>query len=484
LGGGNLGRMSLDTGSHQGHALPSISGIGQDQLAEIVAATSDLSLLISPTGEVISVLVNPGHTLFGGLSHWAGQNISNLVTPESYEKVKRRLAAWPPAAGQSHRSFVLELNHADGKAWEFPVRYSMHGFGESGNILLLGRDLRPLAEMQQQLVMAQVALERDYETQREMDTRYRVLMEATRDAVVLVAMSNGRISDLNASAAVMLGGSRQDFIGAAIAQEFEGRRRGEFLETLSNIASAEAVKPVELLARRSQRSLRVIPKLFRAAGERLMLCRLESPEGESSAPRENAMNLERLFNEGVDGIVFLDGDGIITAANESFLKLTDSGNIAQVRGRSFADFLARGSVDMRVLLDNAKRARQLRMYATRLLNEFNGQIAVEVSATYLNDRPDPAYGIVLRDASRVELLRRPGFTGGEDGMRSVMELVGSSSLKDIVAETADVVEKMCIQTAVDLTRNNRAAAAEMLGLSRQSLYVKLRKFGMVNKDEE
>ena len=84
------------------------------------------------------------------------------------------------------------------------MRYSMHRFGESDNILLLGRDLRPLAEMQQQLVMAQVALERDYETQREMDTRYRVLMEATRDAVVLVAMSNGRISDLNASAAVML----------------------------------------------------------------------------------------------------------------------------------------------------------------------------------------------------------------------------------------------------------------------------------------
>ena len=464
--------------------MPSISGIGQEQLAEIVSATSDLSLLISPEGEVISVLVNPSHSLFGGLSHWQGQHISKLVTPESNEKVKRRLAAWPPEPGQSHRSFVLELNHTDGKVWEFPVRYSMHAFGDTGNILLLGRDLRPLAEMQQQLVMAQVALERDYETQREMDTRYRVLMEATRDAILLVAMSNGRISDLNAAAAVMLGGSRQDFVGAAIAQEFEGRRRGEFLESLTNLAAAESMRPVELLARRSQRSIRVIPRLFRAAGERLMLCRLESPDVESSVPRENAMNLERLFNEGVDGMVFLDGDGVITGANESFLKLTDSGNIAQVRGRSFADFLVRGSVDLRVLLDNARRARQLRMYATRLLNEFNGQIAVEISATYLNDRPDPAYGIVLRDASRVEMLRRPGFTGGEDGMRSVMELVGSSSLKDIVAETADVVEKMCIQTAVDLTRNNRAAAAEMLGLSRQSLYVKLRKFGMVGKDEE
>jgi len=65
-----------------------------------------------------------------------------------------------------------------------------------------------------------------------------------------------------------------------------------------------------------------------------------------------------------------------------------------------------------------------------------------------------------------------------------MELVGSSTLKDIVSETTDVVEKMCIQTAVDLTRNNRVAAAEMLGLSRQSLYVKLRKFGLLSKDDE
>ena len=67
---------------------------------------------------------------------------------------------------------------------------------------------------------------------------------------------------------------------------------------------------------------------------------------------------------------------------------------------------------------------------------------------------------------------------------SVMELVGFAELKDIVAETADVVESMCIETAVELTRNNRVAAAEMLGLSRQSLYVKLRKYGLIGNDSE
>jgi PAS domain-containing protein len=130
----------------------------------------------------------------------------------------------------------------------------MHCIGADKAILMLGRDLRPIAEMQQQLVMAQIVLERDYETQREMDTRYRVLMDATRDAVVLVAMNNGRIADLNASAAVMLGGSRQELVGAAIAQEFEGRRRSEFLESLTNIASANSVSPFSV-ARSTSASL-------------------------------------------------------------------------------------------------------------------------------------------------------------------------------------------------------------------------------------
>jgi DNA-binding NtrC family response regulator len=72
----------------------------------------------------------------------------------------------------------------------------------------------------------------------------------------------------------------------------------------------------------------------------------------------------------------------------------------------------------------------------------------------------------------------------DESMRSVVELVGSATLKEIVAETTNVVEKMCIETAVALTMNNRVAAAEMLGLSRQSLYVKLRKFDLLIREPD
>jgi DNA-binding NtrC family response regulator len=41
-----------------------------------------------------------------------------------------------------------------------------------------------------------------------------------------------------------------------------------------------------------------------------------------------------------------------------------------------------------------------------------------------------------------------------------------------------VIERLCIEAALELTNDNRATAAEMLGLSRQSLYVKLRRYGL------
>ena len=64
------------------------------------------------------------------------------------------------------------------------------------------------------------------------------------------------------------------------------------------------------------------------------------------------------------------------------------------------------------------------------------------------------------------------------------QLVGRVSLREIVAETTDVIEQMCIEAALSLTGNNRANAAEVLGLSRQSLYSKLKRHGVGNLDSD
>jgi transcriptional regulator PpsR len=329
-----------------------------------------------------------------------------------------------------------------------------------------------------------MALERDYESQREYDTRFRVLMEATRDAVVFVSLGTGRIIEANSAAATLLGATPEELKGLAFAQEFEARRRGEFLSNLTSSAIAETTAPIELQARRSRKRLLVTPSVFRAAGERMLFARIENAEEVEQTSDELSENLQALYQEGVDAIVFTDREGIIRAANEAFLNLTDVAHVTMVKGKPLSDFLVRGVVDTKVLIENAARTGHMRLYATKLESEFGSQVAVEISATYLNDRAKPSIVFVIRDASRAEAVRKSGGAVTDDGVKSVMELVGSATLKDIVSETTDVVEKMCIETAVELTNNNRVAAAEMLGLSRQSLYVKLRKYGLLNKDAD
>ena len=61
--------------------------------------------------------------------------------------------------------------------------------------------------------------------------------------------------------------------------------------------------------------------------------------------------------------------------------------------------------------------------------------------------------------------------------------VGRLPLKQLVRESTDVIEALCIEAALKLTQDNRAAAAELLGLSRQSLYTKLRRFDIGDSED-
>ena len=55
--------------------------------------------------------------------------------------------------------------------------------------------------------------------------------------------------------------------------------------------------------------------------------------------------------------------------------------------------------------------------------------------------------------------------------------IGRTSLRKLVKDTGGAVERHYIEAALELTGGNRTAAAELLGLSRQSLYAKLNRYG-------
>ena len=95
-----------------------------------------------------------------------------------------------------------------------------------------------------------------------------------------------------------------------------------------------------------------------------------------------------------------------------------------------------------------------------------------------NPKPDRLLGFTIRDAGRRLTSDTRANRELPRSASQMTELVGRVPLRDIVRETTDLIEPLCIEAAPELTPDNRASAAEMQGLSRQSPYVKLRRFGI------
>jgi len=445
---------------------------------DLVAEASDLTLVFGPDLMVETVVANPQSGLAALAVGWEGRPLQSLFAEESWTKLSQRLH-------QPDGGLPLELNHSGPVQYDFPVRYVLRRWPGTDRHLMMGRDLRAMAEVQQQLVQAHRAIGRDHEAQRELETRYRVLMEENSFPLMIVSETTGRIVDLNSSAARLLGAPRGDLLNSPVAQEFDGRRRGELIESLARNATGDAGGLLDLNVRRTSQRVKLSAKMFRAARDRLLLCRIGLSDIAQSQEGDRNLMLQNLFDKGSDAILFLDGNGVIKAANEAFLHLTDSHSQSVVVDRAFSDFLARGAVDLKVLLDNVKRVGHLRHYRTRLNTDYMGEVSVELSATLFQDRGKPFVAIVARDSVVKDSIVWPTAAGADnEGLRNVMRLVGYSTLKEIVDETTEIIEKMCIEAALEMSGNNRAAAAELLSLSRQSLYVKLRKFGILNKETE
>lgn len=448
----------------------------------VVAAASDVALLLDPHGVIQDVVVGRDDLDLTLVADWVGQPWAETVTVESRAKVEALLkdAAGPPRWRQ--------INHPQPSGSDWPVLYSTvqispPGRGKSaGRTIAFGRDLRATEALQLRLIEAQQAMERDYWRFRQAETRYRHLFQASSEAVLIVDAATLRILEANPAAVGLVsnGGTPRRLAGGALTALFETPNAKPLQAALGEAKAARRAEPVRLALADGGGRVSVSLSSFRQDDASLLLVRLSrlGAEPALSGPVTEASMLLDFVRNAPDAMVFTDTEGRIQMANGAFLALAQLAHEDQARGEPLDRWLGRTGVELGVLIQTVRQRGNMRMFATQLRGEEGTITDVEVSASAASQEGKPVLAFAVRDVGR-RLSAEPRAAGElPRSAGELTELVGRVPLKDIVGETTDLIEQLCIETALKMTSDNRASAAQMLGLSRQSLYVKLRRHGI------
>lgn len=465
----------------------SLGNLDADSAATLVAAAADVSIIIDEAGVIRDVAFQSDEleAELSGYERWLGMALADTVVLDSKPKAERLLR-------EASRDVPRwrHLNHAAQGGGSVPVLYSAVRVGSTGNVVAFGRDLRALSALQQRLVDAQQSMEREYGRLRNVEMRYRLLFQTSPEAVLIVDAGGQKVVDANPAARDRLGDATRRVLGGPLADLFTPDSAREVQSLLAVVRAAGQSDQVRATLSDGLQLVLVSASMFREETSLLFLVRLAMPltnaeaaNGTEAATSAGDGSLLKLVESGPDGFVVSTGDGRVLHANAAFLEMAQLATVEQVRGEPLERWIGRPGVDLDVLVANLRQRGSVRMFNTVLHGEHDGRSEVEISAVSVMNGSEPCFGFSVRDiGARFTMSSRDaGTRAGRELPRSVehlSELIGRVALKDLVREATDVIERLAIEAALELSNDNRASAAEMLGLSRQSLYVKLRRYGL------
>ena len=457
-----------------------LGDIDADSAAKLLTAAADIALVIDNKGVIRDVALGSEELLRDGCANWIGQRWIDTVADDSKNKIEDLLRDTLVSSAVTWR----QVNHPVGRSGEIPIRYSAIPLGQSGKIVAIGRDLRALAAMQQRLVDTQQTMEREYTRLRHAETRYRLLFQISSEAVLIVDAANNRIAESNPAASKLLGRSTRRLAGRPLHELFDSDGQRKIQTFLSALKSSGEAEGVIVRLEDAKVDLSVSASLFRQENAANILIRLSPTSASAGAWMKSRSSLFDVVQKLPDGFVVTDPDRRILTANAAFIELTQLTTEEQLRGELVDRWIGRHPIDMAVLGKNLKERGEIRNFSTLVRGEYGSAEEVEVSAVSVSGSEQPCLGMTLRRVARRPDTTINGRRALPRSVEQLTELVGRVPLKELVRESTDMIERLCIEAALELTDDNRASAAEMLGLSRQGLYSKLRRHGMGDLDGE
>ncbi len=488
-------------------SLGALAGLAPELASTFASITSDIALVIDAAGVIRNVAL--GDTAIGRQTErWVGCALVDTVTQDTRGKITQMLQE-VQKTGVSRRR---EVNLPGVGGTSIPVAFAAIRLGADGPVLAVGRDLRAIAAIQQQFLDAQQDLERDYWKQRQTESRYRLLFQVATDAVLVVDAASLAIIEANRAAADLFGIAPAQMAGRHAAAGIDATSRPA-VEALLHAARASG-KPAEIRARlaglaglagvvagvvadtgaaapaalQAVVSVDVSATPFRAASDGasqlLLLVRLRSTERRSG---DAARRLADFVEQTPDAVAITDSRGRVQTANPAFLSLCPVGTTeALLKGRTLGDALGDPGHRLAALVAEVRRngiASQVLapIGAPRDARSSAAAPEVEVSAALLAEGDQECIGFILRrhaprHAPALPLLPVDGLAAAIENLAAQL---GRVSLPELMAEATHLAERHLISNALDRAHGHSATAAEWLGITPESLALRLHRHGLV-----
>ena len=443
--------------------------------SQLVLEANDICLVMDSAGVIEQVALGTEDASLAVATDWVGKAWSETATTESLNKIKDLLN------GTSSTGRWRQVNHMVADSQDLPISWKTMRIGDD-KFVAIGRNLKQVSQLQQRLLDVQSSLERDYARLNQAEVRYRMLFSLASEAILFVDADSRKIVEANPAAGRLLDKPANKLLNRTFPRGFTDNSADAIDDLLMRVRAAGGAEDLIVKTAHNDQALRVNAALVRREDGPYFLVRMHAPEHGFHDTYSN--QILEVINRSPDAFVVTDADGRIRAANQAFLNLTAMATVLQVADQPLDRWLGRTGVDVALLLRNLRDRNEIRTYDTTLYPEFGDPIDIELSGVSALDSDEPCFGFVLRR----RLQAQPPVSAGTPtqlprSLKEMTDLVGRVPLKELVRETTDIIERMCIEAALKMSGQSRASAAEMLGLSRQSLYVKLRRYGIGDSND-
>lgn len=450
-----------------------------NQAAALLALSVELVLIINSTG-VIEAVFDGSKPISNNTQSLIGKKWLDTVALDSQPKVNALLKTSENESEQKWRQVNQEIEGSP----SFPIQFSTIFFPNANKLVAIGKDLSSVSALQQKLVESQQEIERDYASLHSIQNRYIQLFNNIDQAYLIVDSQTLKILEVNKSAGFLVGDLKK-IQGKLFTNLFPTKDYEAIQTYLSDSKSGIMQSSIQSTLENLNENVEISSVLLREGNQNICLVSIK-PKSKSiqiSNLNEQTTLLTQAIEDFHDGFIVCSTSGVILTANSAFVSMSQSAQKENILGKSLDLWLGRTGIDLKIILGTVREYGSIKDYATTITaDDGSSPLEAQLSAVSFASGKLSAIGISIHQTSKTaKQLNSKSENLGKDA-KELTKLVGKVPLKQIVSETTDIIEKLCILAALDLTMSNRASAAELLGLSRQGLYIKMRRFGIIDSN--